>query len=330
MRPRTSTTLRCPTSVRRAVPFVLSVTLHVLVGWAAVHALALVAPPERADVRRPIAFTLEIAQAPAPVPAPSIDAAPGRDREGLVAEAPRGVPDESARGRAGLDTEEHAAAVHARGETAREQLTAQERARALADELGGMLRAIPGPRLGVVSIDPSSASHDETMLGLHTRGSRVAPGERGLDMVGTGHGSGPAGDRAGTLGDHVPALGSIGASAERSLAFRGARRVRGLCIIEGPCPPPHRRLVVAMTVLSGPLDVSVARRALARSRAALGACLGRHGHATIAIVVGADGRVAASHGDVEDACFGAALEGVRFPAAAAPSRAEIVVQRLPR
>ncbi len=317
--------------MRRAWPFVLSLTLHALVGSAAARVLTLVSRPGPAHgPSRPIAFTLELAQAPAASPAPPADAAMGRARDGLPLEAPRGAPDETPRGRAGDRSEEHAAAVHARGEDLQEQLTAQERARALAGGLGEVLRALPGPRIGVVAVDPPRGSHDATALGLHTRGSRVAPGERGLDMVGTGRGSGPAGDRAGTLGDHVPVLGSVGARVERSLVPRGTRHGRGLCIIEGPCPPLHGGLVVGLTVLSGPLDVTGARRALARSRGALGACLGRHDRATIGVVVGADGRVAASHGDLEGACFGALLGGLRLPTADAPSRAQIVVHWLPR
>jgi hypothetical protein len=285
--------------------FVVSLVVHVaLCLVAASGALLVQDAPERE--RAPITFELTIDETERP---PSEEGVDGKSRAGIEDARPTGQPDHDLVGRAGDRMAERASGVHRIGESERERVTASE-VSALAEALGASAR--------VESPTMPTGTRDESVDGLASTGALVSPGTRGLDMIGTGHGSGPHGDDEG-IGNRTLGLGSLGASTGRGHYAR-SRRTHALCVIEG-CRPHRMPWVLVLRILVGPLDARRAQALARRVRPLILACGARHER--VDLVIAADGHAIASSSSPRAPCVEAALRAVPYPPAAAPSRATV-------
>jgi hypothetical protein len=293
-----------------------SVALHValaLGGRAIAPVRTETFPRER--VALSFALTVEALEPP--------ERAIGLGEDGLEAERTSGLASGEDRGRAGDAFEGSAPSVHRAGADPRDRFAGGvDEVRALT---GWVAEGLDASEDGRSPFDATSAlgARDDASLGV--RGSsRVAPGERGLDMIGTGRGSCPPGEdcAAGTIGDTTLGIGALGAAPRLTTGFAArGRSVRSLCITDTACAYRARHGLVIAIEVHGALTEDVVRRTMARHRAAIARCLvarppARHGPERMELFVAPDGHVARV---VIDDCLEALAGGLALPPASGPS-----------
>lgn len=302
--------------MRRGVLFGVSVGLHALV-WGAGTMLVHVG----SDTRRGVDPTL-VSFVLVPAQTESAEIAEGKRRDGVEPTRPTGAPDARARGRAGDHGLDASPGPHRRGADARDRSLARDDAAALASALGVLAAAADeiGAR-GIPSAEEALGARDDARDGARPGDSFVSPGTRGLDMHGTGRGSGSASDEIGTSGRGVLGPGALAAAEPRAHAWGLPRtRRRDLCVVmHQGCPVRTPRLVISVELVSGPADLAIARRVIARYRTALGRCAGRS-PLDLAVAVTAEGALVTT-----EPCVGAALASARLPVATEPSRLRLVL-----
>lgn len=313
---------RVGSDVRRWAP--LSLLLHAALVLAPARGASRAGTGE-GEARRAVSFELAV---DARAIAPSSSGDDGKTREGLPTR-PTGEPDTHTAGRAGTRAGDRGREAHQRGAESEDRLTTAVDARHLADTLGALLHAAApaGPTLGVGVESPDTArgSRDEATLGLAPSGAFVSPGTRGLDMTGTGRGSGPRGEHDGTIGARALGLGSLGASHRDALRPRPHWREDVCVTMEQGCPVRRMRLVIAVEVLAGPLAPSDARRVVHLGRARIVVCPPTL-PMRIELVTAADGRVPTARATPPVPCVEAALAALRFPSSSGPSRVRVTLR----
>jgi hypothetical protein len=102
-----------------------------------------------------------------------------------------------------------------------------------------------------------------------------------------------------------------------------------VCItMEQGCPHRRPRLVIAVDVVTGPLDRRSAGSAVRRVRSAMMACTPLALPARIELVVASDGRVTNAWSSPPSACLETVLSAVRFDPSAAPSHVRVTLERV--
>lgn len=303
--------------VRRFV--VVSVVVHAAL---AIIARALLPMP----VERMGESTLEIAFTLTPSALKPPDDAVGLAVEGIEDARDTGLASGPTRGRAGDAVHGSAAGIHVRGDDARDRFAAGAKdAQALTGWLASGLAEVDGAR-SPYDATYALGARDEASLGARGT-SIVAPGERGLDMLGTGHGACVGEDcAAGTIGDTVLGPGSLGGRADFAASFgrRSRVHVRTVCVTDTACARRRSHLIVVVEVI-GALDRTAARRIVARHRPAIVSCIeDASSRPELELLVAPSGRV--SQASSTDACMRRLGERLAFPAAAAPSVVTVRVQ----